>query len=517
MGVIGSIQTAFNSLLGIADAFGSVPDFIRTIGGDGNRFRPIAYRDIERLISKYTWRQLLSRGRYIYANSGMVAGAINDKANYVIGRNWRFVYHGPNKEWGEQAEQTINEWGSICDSRGQPYDLLTDLWVGCTALDKEGDFFVLLTQNSKGYPIVQIIAAHRIGTRQLPTIYTITEGKYEGFLMINGCIYNKNMRPVAYRYMADSPLDDEDIPIQNLVPFYDPMWFGQGRGLPCITAALADFDDIFEIREAEKMAVEMGSSTAILEYNETGRVQGSEDFIQRAVRVNPATDAAQKNTTKDFFYQMIDKGQVRYFKANAGHKLEMFRPDRPGASFMPFADHILRGAFMGMGWPIEWCYNPEKLGGPAGRIIVDRINRTIRHRQGVMTPGAKRIALWAISRHMKLGLLPEVDDWYQWDIAYPAEASIDNNYDSANERAGYLLGMDNLSQIYGRRGRNWKKAITQKMDELEFVHAEADKRGLALGEVIQFTPNMQTDVENVAGSAKEPTDTSDKADKEKNQ
>lgn len=497
-------------LLGFSDAYGSTPDFIRTIGGEGNRFRPIAWRDIERLITKYTWRQLLNRGRYIYANSGLVSGAVAEKANYVIGDNWRAAYVGPDKDWGEKAEDVINEWRLIADTRGQPYDFLQDLWLGCVAMERDGDFFVLLNEGANGFPQIQVVPAHRIGQRELPNIAYVVKGRYEGNLIINGTIYNNDMRPVAFRYMGDNYQDDIDISSNNIVQFFDPMWHGQGRGIPNLTSSLADFDDIFEVREAEKMAAEINGSITILEYNQTGRIDDSADWIIDGQQTNPDGTKERK-----LFYELRDKGQTRYFKAGSGQKLEAFKPDRPGATFVPFADHILRGAFMGMQVPIEWCYAPEKLGGPAGRIVTGRFKRAVRHRQKLIYPGARRILLWAIAKHMKLGLLPESDNWYQWKLQMPPEASIDSNYDAANERANFLIGFDNLDSIYGRQGRNWKEGIDQKINEMVYVKEQAEKNGLDFGQVIQLTPNMATSSETTpdggggGGSPGEPKEPSE--------
>jgi hypothetical protein len=314
---------------------GGLGSFIQRVDSPGHRQeRGNASKDINKLIPRRSWKALQTHSRFIYQNFGPVAGAAHDKSNFAIGNAWRFYHAGEDDDWAELAEERLNSWSRIGDVRGHPYDFQTNWWIGSVALEHSGDFFVLLTRNRAGFPRYQIIPSHRVqsGSGGDGLIKT---GRYKGAEIINGVIYSaRNEVPIAYR-VCGSDGKERDYSNRDLYPVYDPKWFGQGRGIPLLSYSLGDWDDAFEIRDAEKTSVEANAALAIVEYNETGSVDTANAYMSdgdgqavnedaiRAALAKADEDGSGSGSVEIvveeeepmFFHELREKGGIRYMRA----------------------------------------------------------------------------------------------------------------------------------------------------------------------------------------------------------
>lgn len=128
----------------------------------------------------------MSQSRLIFSNFGVPRGAIFQKADGVVGRAWEPEFKGKDTDFGNQAKEFLKSWFSVCDVKGNLYDFKTNLWLDSAAVDRDGDVFVLLTQTKTGYPQIQHIPAHRVGTRN--GVDRVERGTYRGLKIRNGVV-----------------------------------------------------------------------------------------------------------------------------------------------------------------------------------------------------------------------------------------------------------------------------------------------------------------------------------------
>src|SRR5205823_5603121 len=92
-------------------------------------------------------------------------------------------------------------------------------------------------------------------------------------------------------------------------------------------------------------------------------------------------------------------------------------------------DQILRDAFAGMGANYFFSVDPTKAGGASMRVIIERINKTVKKRQRMIRQALARIYGYAVSKAIKLGLLRWSPEWWNWNSRWarrspPTEGTI---------------------------------------------------------------------------------------------
>ena len=126
-------------------------------------WEPVRLQDIQKLVPAEDRKTLMSAARAIHLNFGPITGAIRQRGMYSVGRGYLPVFAGTDKEFGDAAtEWLIQKFYPIGDARGGMHDLRTNLFTYSSAIDIDGDIFILLTETENGFPKYQGIPAHRI-------------------------------------------------------------------------------------------------------------------------------------------------------------------------------------------------------------------------------------------------------------------------------------------------------------------------------------------------------------------
>ncbi len=223
---------------GIVDQYGnpvsSASRHFANAADRGDRSRPpepLFKDDFEKLVPDLDRQSIVSGSRKLFQNFGPVTGAIVQKADNVVGRAWNPKFTGKDREWGALAADWLaNQWYGNCDVRGRAWDFKTLLWLDCVAVDRDGDYFIYLTESESGYPLTQRISVNRVGQRGSYN-QIVEKGRYKGMRISHGVILDKLKRAVAYRVLGDTPAEDEDIPADCIIPGMDPLWHDQIRGI----------------------------------------------------------------------------------------------------------------------------------------------------------------------------------------------------------------------------------------------------------------------------------------------
>ena len=489
-----------NFNMSILDSNGRPTEYQRKLVSSSDRYTrgapwmPDFSKDLDDLFTQTDHRATMSQSRVIFSNFGVPRGAIMQKADGVVGRAWEPEFKGKDNEFGDAAKEWLQSWFSVCDVQGNLQDFKTSLKMNSVAVDRDGDVFILLTETKTGYPQIQHIPAHRVGTRSASVKDDILlVGSYRGNRIKNGVVENKNGSPVAYCVLGNDANGDKYISAQDIVHVADPQWHNQSRGIPALSHAIHELRKAKTSQEWELMAQMMVSSHALIEYSDTGGVDLDDPSVSLTGTVGDADRLA---------VQSYSGGMVRHFKSNSGSKLESIDHTRPGDMWDKFQDRIIREALAGIPWPVELVWKAEGVTGTSIRNIQARARASVEARQDVLRKPARRIIGWALSKAIKLGLLPASEDWYRWEFTMPPKLSIDPRNDSKTQADEYKLGAVNMTGILQEKGKTHAEHVRERCAEIierKTIKEEYEaKYGVEIDdrEMQMLTPNEQPDQTN---------------------
>jgi hypothetical protein len=416
--------------------------------------------DASALLTAYDRKRVMSIGRYLFNNNSVVRGCINEMAQLasavVIPQ-----FEGEDREWGKQAEDYLYESGKFLDLRGWPYDETTFNRLLVLSVVRDGDQFILLTEDGFGEPKIQVIPAHRIGTRDYSD--TIKGGEFAGRRIQDGVIQDDYGRAIGYRVLGDTAEEDRDYSSNDLFPAFDPDYSDQVRGFSALGSSVIDWQDLAETRRFELMAQKLIASIAVVESNEEGEAPMA-SLAGGGVAISDETD---EDNVPVYGQEMLG-GEVRYFRSGSGSKIEIPSGDRPTANQREFADAVAREALHGIGWSWDFGLNPTKMSGGPARIIVSKVNKKLRHiRDKILSPVRRRIDGWRIAKAIKNGRLPTSDEWFRWGYQFDAELTADEKYSSDVAMQEFRAGFISKRDVMAKRGLYYDDVMATKQAEVD--------------------------------------------------
>lgn len=447
---------------------------------------PRSDRDSHRNVTSLGRRTLMDWGRHLFENVPYIRGAVLEQATLAVST---FVaqYYGRNEQFKELAEAWLYEHDKICDIRGWPFNMRTLLRNIIISVLRDGDIGILLTETAGGYPMFQAIPAHRIGCRS--DEFTVKGGQFDGARIIDGVICSDYGSTLAYRCLTGERDYDyssyRDIPASDMMLIFLPEYVDQVRGLSPIGKGAYDQQDIKEFEDAQLIQQKNAASIALQEWNEDGEPAPGSDLSF----VTPAdsTDSIA-GTPTGLVTETFDKGTVRYFRANSGNKLEVLEHNNPSQNTQNFTQGKVRSSLHGFQWSYDFSLNPKDVGGAPFRVIVDKINITLKSlRQDVIIPFRTRADGWRISKAIKRKDVPEDADWWKWEYQGPADITADKKYDSSVDIEETRYGLRAPQDAIARRGDYWEdvqdKSIDYQIRGVKRTKEKAIKAGLAPDEV----------------------------------
>ncbi len=167
-----------------------------------------------------------------------------------------------------------------------------------------------------------------IGTRGEPVAYWICK-THPGDLTYRG------LAPDAREYIRYDAVNKYGRP--NVLHLYWVKRPGQTRGEPFFAPVMNKFRDLADYMEAELVAARVAACFAI--------------FIERTDGYLSANAAKESVNTQGQRLQALEPGMIAHLAQ--GEKITAFNPNRPGGSFDPFVDKVLRFIGAGLGLPYE--------------------------------------------------------------------------------------------------------------------------------------------------------------------
>jgi len=431
-------------------------------------------QDFEALVSEYDRTRLLSIGRALYSTVGPVFGCVNEIATYSVGTAFQPIFLGKDRAWGEQASAFLLQWMDNCDVRGQPYDLVTNLWLASVAMDRDGDVACVLTHDGDDdWPLLQFVPSHRIASRGWDVI--VKTGPYRGLKIKAGVIYNRQGRAVALNILGDKKEDDAQVSMRDAALLFEPSWVDQGRGLSGMAATVREWQDADTVAHYTKEALKALASISIIEDNETGSADPSDPGFEHFSDGNGVVQTGV--TVED-----VAGGSIRYFRAKSGAGLKTLEHNRPSTNSQEFLKNwVLRAAFSGLGWPIEFAFDSSALNGPGVRLIIGKAARKVEARQRRLIALWLRVVPYALAKAIKSKRIPRSNEWLMWDMTLPRMLTVDYGRESAATLQELGAGTTNLSEVCGRDGRDWRDVVRARIEEQRFILDEAGSAGVDPG------------------------------------
>lgn len=461
--------------------------------------------DFHRVVSVQGRRTLLSLARTMYWRIPALMGAIKEQANLAVSP-FNPIFEGKNDKWGELAKEWLNNFHNVMDLQRWPYSY--DSWVESliTMSLVDGEIFTLLTEDGSGNPRIQTIGSHRVGSRNqtggrakvryvgnqlfiddqlvddnLP--FTFAQPVEFDAPMIDGAILDDYGGSLAYRVYDDPVVSAEyrDISARNLFPTFLPDFPGQVRGFSALASSVFDWQDVREWKRLEMLAQKGFATRGIIEENETGYVDEA-----KATLAAPATFDSDNKQTAPAMVKM-DGGTYTVFKAGTNSKLTAFNSgDRPGRNTQDFLDQTIREAMRGTEWDAFFSLDPAHVGGAPMRVIVDRVNRTIKKRRRLAGMSCLRVDVYALSKAIRNGELPMDPEWFKWSYRGPSDVTADRRYDAQTDNMEYEKGWRNQEDIQAARNGDWRQKRNQRetevMDLYERSKRIAEKYGISIQE-----------------------------------
>ena len=416
-------------------------------------WEPIEKKDIAQLIPSVDRTTIMSHARRIYINFGPIRNAINQRSMYAVGKAFVPIFKGADKEFGQLATNWVAQsFYPIGDVRGGVHDFRNNLFNYSSAVDIDGEIFILLTETPNGYPQYQGIPSHRIANGQ-----GMSDGPMRGGTLQDGIIYWPNGAPKEYSFCDKEGQFVEWIPAENIIHAYEPEWQYQGRGITALAACINDCRDIIQSTEWERLAMLQMSSISMVEYNENGGADTDDPYTQLI------GDSA---TGKGITVESLDGGTVRYFRSNSGSKIETVTNTRPGNPFMDFHDRLLRSSFATLNWPYAFYSGHGAGGGTAQRTEIAMAQRAIEDRQDLLFFIAKRIVGYAVAKAQKRGDLPQSSDWWKWEFSTPPKLTIDDGRITKELETMWRMGAANMRDIVSMRGKTLEEHYTERAHEI---------------------------------------------------
>ena len=404
---------------------------------ESNRFRtslPYIAADINQTLNRGTRRRLMAFSRWLYANHGMVRGAVNDVARYALGTGLT-----PQSQSAEAKayEDYFAEWSKVCDVAGQ-FTFAQMQRMASIRMDVDGDIGFLMIGRQDAFPQLQLIESHNIASESLK----YNEAGHDGVMV------SPSGKPTAYNVKSGDEF--RSISANNFILVYDPDRVAQLRGVSALTHAIDHIRDATDILEFEKVGVKMNSAIGMAITTQGGIADDGSSLIE---------DGYSAADTGTVAWDTFQPGMVPRLKI--GESIESFASNKPSAAFAGFLEYLLRDVALGLGVPYEFIVEPSKQ-GTASRFILEKAARRFEERQALISSRfCNRVWGWVIARGIKRGDLPPSDNWWRVNWQAPKKITVDLGREARANQDAIKMGLRTMREDAGERGHDWQEMRDQ--------------------------------------------------------
>jgi len=234
---------------------------------------------------------------------------------------------------------------------------------------------------------------------------------------------------------------------------------GQTRGVPFFAPVLTYFKDLADYLEAELVSARIAACFSIF--------ITKEDAAAAASARTSSTDSSGKQVEE------LEPGMIEYL--SPGETIAAFNPNRPGGSFEPFVNRILRAISAALGLPYELVAKDfSQTNYSSARAALLEARRYFRVRQEWI---AKKLCqpvwemlleeAWLRNQLPATNFYEQRLDWTRARWIAPGWSWVDPLKEVQASKLAMEIGVSNLSDECASQGKDWEENLEQQAREEE--------------------------------------------------
>jgi lambda family phage portal protein len=293
----------------------------------------------------------------------------------------------------------------------------------------------------------------------------------------SGIKIGENGEPVAYYIHKTHPGDFRftkredkkfiEIPAKNeygrrnVFHLYHVLRSGQTRGVPFFAPVLTYFKDLAEYAEAELVASRIAACFSLFITSESSMDIGASPLYERNISGQ--------------LIESLEPGMIK--RLMPGESITSFNPQRPGATFEPFVDRILRAISAALGLPYELVAKDfSKTNYSSARAALLEARRYFKVRQEWLARKLCQPVWEMLLEEAYLRGELKAASFYEKKRYWVAASWIAPGWewvDPLKEAKAAEVGLKNAivthSDIYSAQGKDWEESFEQRKRELDKI------------------------------------------------
>jgi hypothetical protein len=421
--------------------------------------------DFDQNVLEYDKKYLMRRSRQAFSNNPLVRAVIQQRAMFSTKNGWEFQSLVLDKEWRKSANEYFDKFSRVaCVNDMDWYQLIYQL---CISVDRDGDGFVMLTESKNGFPQLQFIPANRIGGRDDEEI--VSKGKYTGYKMVSGIIVSKYGKALAYNILADNPADDKIVDAVNMIHIFDSESGESVRGIPLVSHTLQALEDLQASRDAELVAQQMFSKTALIE-----KLGPEDDDSLAFLKTNCGPGPTNSQTP---LYEEFKDGQIVVYRSQ-NSDLQALEANRPSMNYQTYRDKINQEIVVSLNWSTSMLDGSDK-SSVENRVNLRVAEITVSDRINMLTPHLKKIVFYVLSKGIANGQLAPIEKFWECSFSRPPFITSDMSKMENSTRENLKAGITNLTQIIEADGNTLERHLREQFTEqalAQLIKAEVEQQ-----------------------------------------
>jgi lambda family phage portal protein len=432
--------------------------------------------DTRREISYFTRMQLVRKSRWLFNNMGLVRRMVNGVAKFSIGTGISHIPITGNPEFDTILEDYFTDWADshvLCDVRRKLSFWRMQKHV-LRGMFRDGEAFALKAPAPDeqlvtgttilGRPRVQWLETQIVGNLNNSVYDKDPQGFREGIL-IDAYGAADKYRLIETSPESSVPTSTRIIDQSDILHIYDPERASQIHGLPWMYHGENSAIDILDLTALEKHAAKLHAAVAAAIKKRTADA-GKSGFTGDLTKQR-GTDAQGKSRVIAF---ENFAGGAGILQMALDEEFQLFTSNRPSATFAGFIDYLVRDIAWGFGVSPEFIWAIAGLGGPNARMILEDAKWFFEEVQDLMVAlFCKPIYMWVIARGIERGeiVVPaDVLDPYACAWQGPAKVTVDQGKEGNLELERLKSGCGTWEEFWAMRGKNGKKMVRRRIDEI---------------------------------------------------
>lgn len=413
-----------------------------------------------------TRMELVRKARYFERNSAIVNRMADIFESYVVGPGVQVTPSSSDSAWNAKAKQKFDRWCETADlSSNFPLSCMDSLAARAWFVD--GQVFMLLAEDDRRRPAVQLIESHLICTP--PSLAHL-----EGNTIVDGHVVDKNGRTIAYYIASEDAKGNKTwgapTPAEFVIHIGEPSRPGMKHALPFLYPVINQLHDKDDLQILEMRAAKEAARHINFIKNKAGEI--SPAMLEQARYGTSRTLSTGTAVTEERrkFYADAVGGET--IIGQSGDELERLSSDRPSVVTREYWKGLDADICAGTGISYVLVY-PESMQGTVYRGALDMSDAFFRARFATYEPACRRRyrhwAQWA--RYAEPELRDAPGDWDACTVHPPRSVNVDIGYNSAAAISEVQSGLSNYNILYSRQGYDWREQMTQLKEQQDFARS----------------------------------------------